>query len=114
MSKAIEKIKIEFPKNAKSADVEEIAGELNQLDQVEQAKTRQTRGLDFATISMVIEVAGGVIGVASQAAPLLKKIFGSVKEKKIHGARITFPDGRVIEVDDASMEDIERLIQATK
>ena len=114
MSKATERIKIEFPNNAQSADVEEIVDELNQLDEVENAKKRQTRSIDFATISMVVEVAGGVIGVASQAVPLLQKIFGSVKEKKIHGARITLPDGRIIEVDNTSMEDLERLIQATK
>lgn len=114
MSKDNERIKIEFPKSAKSADVEEIEEELNQLDDVERAKTRQTRSLDIATISMVVEVAGGVIGVASQAVPLLQKIFGSVKKKEIHGARLTLPDGRIIEVDNTSIEDLERLIQATK
>jgi hypothetical protein len=114
MSSANERIKIEFPANAKSADVEEIEEELNQLNDVEKAKTRRTRSLDIATVSMVVEVAGGVIGVATQAIPLLQKIFGSVKKKEIHGARLTLPDGRIIEVDNTSIEDLERLLQATK
>ena len=104
---------IKLPPESASADAKLISDALGELPEVERARPQQTRS-DLATIALLVELAGGVFTAVATAVPIIQKIISTIRGKGIKGAVIEFPGGGKLTIDNASVEDIERLIRAAR
>ncbi|MCI0691366.1 hypothetical protein L0337_05090 [candidate division KSB1 bacterium] len=106
---------IALPGSISEAEIAEITQALKEIQAVESVKDTRSpvqRGVDPATIKVWIEVAIGVIGFISAAMPLIKKVIAMIRNKGISGAKIKLPNGTEISVDNASPEEIEKILKA--
>lgn len=106
---------IALPGSISEAEIAEITQALKEIQAVESVKDTRPpvqRGVDPATIKVWIEVAIGVIGFISAAMPLIKKVIATIRGKGISGAKIKLPNGTEISVDNASPEEIEKILKA--
>lgn len=113
-----EAISLDFPAKMSQAEIDELQSELTQIDGIEDVEPLTDRSvLDpqmVQTVMMGIQLAGGIIGVAGAAAAVVKQIREIFQKKGIKGGKVTLQDGRVIAFDDASPEDIEKMIAVTE
>jgi hypothetical protein len=105
---------ITLPNSVSQTEIAEIAQALKEVQAVESVQETTSRGLDPATIKVWIEVAVGVIGFLSAAMPVIKKVIATIRGKGITGAKIKLPNGTEISVDNASSEEIEKILKATE
>jgi len=106
---------IMLPNSISADEVAAIAQTLKETQSVSSVKERQpdvTRGVDPATLKTWFEVAIGVAGFVSAALPLIKKIVAMIRTKGILGAKIKLPSGAEISVDNATSEEIEKIVEA--
>jgi hypothetical protein len=106
---------ITLPGSISTADIAEITQALKEIQAVESVKDTRSpaqRGVDPATIKVWIEVAISVAGFISAAMPLIKKVIAMIRSKGISGAKIKLPTGAEISVDNASPEEIEKILKA--
>jgi hypothetical protein len=106
---------VTLPGSISAADIAEITQALKEIQAVESLKDTGPpvqRGVDPATIKVWIEVAISVAGFISAAMPLIKKIIATIRGKGITGAKIKLPNGTEISVDNASHEEIEKILKA--
>ncbi len=106
---------IALPGSISEADIAEITQALKEIQAVESVKDTRSpvqRSVDPATIKVWIEVAIGVVGFVSAAMPLIKKVIAMIRNKGIAGAKIKLPSGAEISVDNASPEEIEKILKA--
>jgi hypothetical protein len=87
---------------------------LSALPDVESATPEATRFVDPASVSLFVQLAGSLLGVAATAVPIIQKIVETIQGKGVTGAVIEFPGGGKLSVDNASAKDIERLIRASR
>jgi hypothetical protein len=99
---------------------EELAAMLQSIKEVQDVESLQerrppvARGVDPATLKTWIEVAISVVGAISAGLPLIKKIIAMIRTKGILGAKIKLPSGAEISVDNATSEEIEKIVAAIK
>lgn len=105
---------ITLPNSVTKTEIAEITQVLKEAQAVESVQETTSRGLDPATIKVWIEVAIGVVGFVSAAMPLIKKVIATIRGKGITGAKIKLPNGTEISVDNASPEQIEKILKATE
>jgi hypothetical protein len=103
---------ITLPGSISEADIAEIAQALKEIQAVESVQETAPRGVDPATVKVWIEVAIGVVGFVSAAMPVIKKVIAMIRGKGISGAKIKLPNGAEISVDNASPEEIEKILKA--
>lgn len=106
---------IALPGSISEAEIAEITQALKEIQAVESVKDTGSpvqRGVDPATLKVWIEIAVGVVGFVSAAMPLIKKVIAMIRHKGISGAKIKLPSGAEISVDNASPEEIEKILQA--
>jgi hypothetical protein len=101
-----------LPDNALEKDIEAIQDTLKTLDEVSDTGVDTNRGLDAASIMVWVELVSGVLGAVSTAVPIVKKVIAMIRGKGISGAKIKLPNGVEISVDNASADEIGRLLQA--
>jgi hypothetical protein len=90
-----------------------VADEVEGLDDVEETSSATERSVIGAAL-LVVSVAGPVLEHVATAVPVVQKIIEAVRGRGVTGATIELPDGTKISVDNASAEDIERLLEAAK
>ena len=61
---------------------------------------------------MLVQLAGGALAHAGTVASVVERLVALVRGQGVTGAKIELPGGGSIEVDHASVEDIERLVAA--
>jgi hypothetical protein len=108
---------IALPGSVSEADIAEITQTLKEIQTVESVKDTRSpvqRSVDPATIQVWIEVAVSVVGFISAAMPLIKKVIATIRGKGITGAKIKLPNGTEISVDNASSEEIEKILKAAE
>ena len=103
---------VSLPPETDEAEREALEGELKEVDEVEDAGPSDLKSIDAATIEAWVQVATGVLTVATTAIPLIKAVVGRIRNRGIRGATIELPNGVKISVDGASSEEIERLVRA--
>jgi hypothetical protein len=103
-------LSIELPEGTSQDTLQELSDELSQLEEVEETSAPQRSVI--GTALMVVQVAGPVLEAVSTALPIIQKITGLIRGKGVTGAKIELPDGTKIAVDNASADDIERLLNA--
>jgi cell division protein FtsX len=110
-----DKLTITLPGSISAADIAEITQALKEIQAVESVKDTRSpvqRGVDPATLKVWVEIAVGVVGFVSAAMPLIKKVIATIRGKGISGAKIKLPNGTEISVDNASHEEIEKILKA--
>lgn len=98
---------IRLPADVSPEDAAALREEIEALNGVE--GTTKTRGLDINSASMIVQTAATAAGVL---VPIVVQIAGLFKKQGVQGARITLPNGTVIEAGDSSPEELQALIQA--
>ena len=88
-----------------------LGREIGALDAVEDATAAPTR-FALGGIVMLVQLAGGALANAGAVASVVERLVALVRGKGVTGAKIELPGGGSIEVDHASVEDIERLVAA--
>jgi hypothetical protein len=106
-------LRIEFPRGTSPDVVGSVADEVEGLDDVEQTTAPSERSVIGAAL-LVVSVAGPVLEHVATAVPVVQKIIEALHGRGVTGAKIELPDGTKISVDNASAEDIERLLEAAK
>lgn len=109
----IEGFEIEFagdtPPDAVAAIVADVRA---RTTDVADAGTRVSKGAVTDTILAWVQVAGPTVGVLTAVVNLVTTVVDRIRGAGVTGAKITLPDGTVIEVDSASVEGVERLVRA--
>jgi hypothetical protein len=106
-------LSIEFPRGTPADTVQSVAAELDQLDEVDETTAPTERSVIAAAL-LLVNVAGPVLQNVATAVPVVQKIIESLRGRGVTGATIELPDGTKISVDNASAEDIERLVEAAR
>jgi hypothetical protein len=106
-------LSIEFPRGTSADTVQSVAAELDQLDEVDETTAPTERSVIAAAL-LLVNVAGPVLQNVATAVPVIQKIIESLRGRGVTGATIELPDGTKISVDNASAEDIERLVEAAR
>jgi hypothetical protein len=106
-------LSIEFPRGTPADTVQSVAAELDQLDEVDETTAPTERSVIAAAL-LLVNVAGPVLQNVATAVPVIQKIIESLRGRGVTGATIELPDGTKISVDNASAEDIERLVEAAR
>ena len=99
---------------AAGSSAEGIGEALSALPAVESAEPSRTRSFDPASVMLLVQLGGSVLGVVGTAVPIIKQIVDTIRGKGVRGAVIEFPGGGKLSVDQASVSDIERLIRAAR
>ncbi len=106
-------LSIEVPRGTSPDVVGSVADELEELDEVEQTSAPTERSV-IGVALLLVNVAGPVLEHAATALPVVQKIIEALRGRGVTGATIELPDGTKISVDNASAEDIERILEAAK
>ena len=106
-------LSIEFPRGTPPDTVQSVADQLEQLEEVDQTDTPTERSIVGAAL-LLVNVAGPVLQNVATALPVVQKIIESIRGRGVTGATIELPDGTKISVDNASAQDIERILEAAK
>lgn len=106
-------LRIEFPHATSPDTVQTVADELNRLDEVAETTPATERSVLGAAL-LLVNVAGPVLQNVATALPVVQKIIESIRGRGVSGATIELSDGTKISVDNASVEDLERLLEAAK
>jgi hypothetical protein len=106
-------LRIEFPRDTAPDTVQSVADELDQLDEVDDARPETERSI-LAAALLVVNVAGPVLQNVGTALPVVQKIVELLRGRGVSGATIELPDGTKISVDNASAADIEHILEAAK
>jgi len=101
--------RIELPEDLSHEDVTLLVQELHEVDEVVETSS-DTHSLTGALV--LVKVVGGVLGNVATAVPIVQKVIETIRGKGVTGAKIELPDGTKLSVDNASVEDIERLLAA--
>jgi hypothetical protein len=104
------RLKVDLPDHAADA-ADELSREIGALDAVETASAAPTR-FGLGGIVMLVQLAGGALANASTIASVIERLVATIRGQGVTGAKITLPGGGTIEVDHASVEEIERLVGA--
>jgi hypothetical protein len=105
------KLTISLPATVSKEEIESIQNALKEIEAVVDAGTASSRGIDPATVMVWFEVAGGILGAISTAILVFQRIRAMIRGKGITGATIRFADGTEISVDNATPEEIERILR---
>ena len=103
---------IEFGGGVPGEELRSLRDGLGGLEGVEDTVSMDTRGVDAATAMLWVQVAAGVIGAVGSALPVIRSVVEMVRGKGIRGAKIRLPNGVEISVDEATPQELERLIGA--
>jgi ferric-dicitrate binding protein FerR (iron transport regulator) len=106
-------LSIEFPRGTSPDTVQSVATELDQLDEVDETSAPTERSVIGAAL-LLVNVAGPALQSVATALPVVQKIVEALRGRGVTGATIELPDGTKISVDNASAEDIERILEAAK
>ncbi len=101
--------KIELSDEASKQDAAQLATALRDVEGVVETSS-DTRSLTAALL--LVKVVGGALADVATTVPIVEKVIGMIRGKGVTGAKIELPDGTRIEVDNASVDDIERLLTA--
>ena len=104
-----DRIKLEVPSDSEGGVVEELRNELGTLEEVEGVSGAQ-RSIDAGTITMILQIAGTAFATAGAALPVLERVIGIFRRKKVTGATIELPDGTKISVDNTTPEQLQELL----
>src|SRR5512142_985399 len=104
-------LSIEFPRGTSADTVQSVAADLDRLDEVGETEAPTERSVIAAAL-LLVNMAGPVLQNVSTAAPVIQKIIESIRGRGVTGATIELPAGTKISVDNASAEDIERILEA--
>lgn len=89
-----------------------IQEELRAVEGVESAGG-QTRSLDPATLDVWVKLAGTAISTAAAAVPVLTGIVKVLRRRGLGNTTIELRDGTRISVENATVEDIRKIVEAT-
>jgi hypothetical protein len=104
------RLRLDLPGVAPDAAAE-LGREIGALDAVQAATAAPTR-LGLGGIVMLVQVAAGALGSAGTVVSVVERLVALLRGKGVTGARIELPGGGSVEVDHASVEEIERLVAA--
>jgi hypothetical protein len=106
-------LSIEFPRGTSADVVGSVADQLEGLDEVDKTSAPTERSVVGVAL-LVVSVAGPVLQHVATAVPVVQQIVELIRGRGVTGATIELPDGTKISVDNASAEDIERILEAAK
>jgi hypothetical protein len=105
-----DQFQIILPATVSKQELESIQNELKSLNGIENAGAAAVRGLDPETIAIAFKVAGAVLAAVGAGVPLFQKIMNMIRKRKIASAHIKFPDGTEIALENATMNEIEEML----
>lgn len=92
-------------------EINEINEALKKIDEIEDVHSVATRSLDPNTILIWVQLISGVLGTIGVALPLFQKIIETINKKGIKGTTLKLANGTEIILDNASPEDIKRILE---
>ena len=107
MSNLFEAFEIELPASVDHGALAELEQALGEIDGVDQCGKSTTRSLDPAALMMWVTLVSSVGG----AVPVVKLVVDLFRRKGIKGAKLKLADGSVLEFDEISSDDLQRLVQ---
>jgi hypothetical protein len=99
---------IDLPVDLSEDEQESLVASLRELDDVEDAEVLDSRMVDLATISVGVQLA---TQVGTAIGPVVEKVIGLIRGRRIKGVKITFPGGTSIAVDEISGKDLKQLLE---
>lgn len=106
-------LRIELPRGTPQDTVQSVTDDLNQLDEIEETTPSTERSV-IGTALLLVNVAGPVLETVGTGLPIVQKIVELLRGRGVSGATIELADGTKISVDNASVDDIERLLEAAR
>lgn len=95
------------------ATLAEIQVELRALDGVQSAGG-QTRSIDPASLDLWVKLAATAISTVGTAVPVLTAIVKVLRKRGVRNTTIELKDGTKIVVENATAEDIRRIVETAK
>jgi hypothetical protein len=102
---------IQLPSDS-AAQLASLQREIRGLDGVADTSST-TRSIDPVSATGWVQLASASLAAAGGAVVLVQKIIDAIKRRNIQGATLKF-DGVELRVDGASIEDVERLVEALR
>lgn len=90
---------------------EDIVTTLITIDQVESARALELRAIDPASVIVLVQSVGGVIGSINALWDLVTKIRERLGRDRIHGARVTLPNGTRIDLESVTRDELAQVIE---
>src|SRR5437016_4134540 len=88
---------------------EDIVTTLITIDQVESARALKLRAIDPASVIVLVQSVGGVIGSINALWDLVTKIRERLGRDRIHGARVTLPNGTRIDLESVTRDELAQV-----
>jgi hypothetical protein len=114
MSNLFEAFEIELPASVDHGALTDLEQALGEIEGVDQCGKSTTRSLDPAGLMVWVTLVSSVVSAAGGAVPVVKLILDLFRRKGIKGAKLKLADGSVLEFDEISGDDLQRLVQRTK
>jgi hypothetical protein len=95
------------------ATLAEIQEELRALDGV-QSTGGQTRSIDPASLDLWVKLAASAISTVGTAVPVLTAIVKVLRKRGVRNTTIELKDGTKIVVENATADDIRRIVETTQ
>lgn len=106
---------IELPTSVSDSDIETLKTEIKELENVTNAGLEDARsGIDPVSLGIWVQTVTGILGLIGTAVPIIQKIIEMLRGKGIKGAKISLANGVVINVDEVSVKELERLLRAAQ
>jgi hypothetical protein len=99
---------IDLPKDLSAEEQGALVASLREIDDVEEAKVLDSRIVDLATITVGVQLA---TQIGSAVGPVIEKVIGVIRGRRIKGVKISFPDGMTIAVDEISGKELKQLLE---
>lgn len=109
MNHPLEAFLIELPTGTDPTTLEALELELAQTAGVDQCRQSTARSLDPASVTIYITLVSAVVTAIGTAVPVVKQMIDLFKSKGIKGAKFLLSDGRVLQVDEISADDLIKL-----
>lgn len=106
-------LKIELPAGLSAEHASafrEALAAMTGVEAAEESPREKTRSLDPQAVQMVVTTASAAIAGLNGLVPLIQQVLGLFKKKGIPGAKITLPNGTVIEADNMTADEVQQLV----
>ena len=104
-------LNITLPKGASADDVQALESALKSIQDVQTTGRVTPRGVDPGEVMMWIKVGSGLLSLASTAVPVVKRVVDAIRGKGLKGVKLELPGGAKLEIDSASVEEIDKLVK---
>jgi hypothetical protein len=104
-------VNFKLPKDLAPQDIAEIRSELKEIDEVEEVGSGDARFVDPASIMVWVTLLSTVVANIDKAIAVFEKVKALFEKKNIKGVKISKPDGTTITIDNASPDEIVKMLK---